>query len=470
MVTRKLSPDELGTWTLITTIVSYVLIVDPIISYWSTRQTARGDDVGKTALFTGGMFTIGGILVYLLMAIFFSNYLSIDLNVLILATVLVPLMFLHGTLSAIAHGYKPHIEQYGIMAFEATKIPIGLVLVVNFQLGVFGAILTIIVANSVRILILIMMLKEKLWGKLRREVLKFWLKMSWLPMYGAIPGLIITFDVVLFSNFTHSLTGLAYWAAGLTVAMLVTQSGTLSQALYPKIIATGKKEFAEENIRKTLFFAIPFLALSLIFAKPLLHIINPLYADGILIVYFLSLKAFVAVLINIAYGVLRAYDKVDLDKNATFKEYMKSKLFLIPTLQYILSIIYITSLLLFLIFRSTAINDIDIVMFWSFIFFIVYIPFTVYGIISIHKNHQIRLPYSSITKFSLVTLGISLLLLIIKDNFLTYPQSIWEFLPEILPMIILGGLLYFGISYFIDKSIKSLFNSIISEIRKSFNL
>lgn len=471
IVTRKLTPEELGSWTLITTVVSYVLIVDPIISYWSTRQIARGEEVGKTALFTGSMFTMGGIIVYLVIALFFSNSLKIDSNALILATILIPLMFLHSILSAIAFGYKPHVEQYGIMSFEITKIPIGVFLVINLQLGIIGAILTIIVANSVRVLILILMLKEKLWGKFKKEVLKFWLKMSWLPMYGAMPGLIMTFDVLIFSNFAHSLKGLAYWTAGLTIAALVTQSGNISQALYPKIIATGKKEIAEENIRKTMLFAIPFLALSLIFAKPLLYIINPLYVDGVLIVYFLSLKSFVAVLNNIAFGILRAYDRVDLDKNATFKEYVKSKLFFIPTLQYIMSIAYIIGLSLFLILRPIELNHaVDLVMFWSMIYFVVYIPFTIYGIISMRRNHRIVLPYTSIIKFALVSLGISFLLLIMKDRILTYPKSIWEFMPQILPMVILGGLLYFGISYLIDKSVKSFFNSIIAEIRKSFNL
>ena len=42
ITTRQLSEIELGTWGLIGSLMSYVLIIEPIISYWTTRETARG--------------------------------------------------------------------------------------------------------------------------------------------------------------------------------------------------------------------------------------------------------------------------------------------------------------------------------------------------------------------------------------------------------------------------------------------
>ena len=47
MVTRKLEPVDMGLWTLIGTTISYVIIVRPMITYWSIRQLSRGEDVGK---------------------------------------------------------------------------------------------------------------------------------------------------------------------------------------------------------------------------------------------------------------------------------------------------------------------------------------------------------------------------------------------------------------------------------------
>lgn len=466
IVTRKLSPEELGLWTLIGTFVTYVFVVDPIVSYWSTRQAARGEQVGKTAMYIAGMFSVFGILAYLIISIFISDSLEIDFSILLLSTALVPLMFLHGALSGIANGIKPHSEQYGTLAFEFTKIPLGYFFVVFAQMGIYGAILTVILSNIVRIIILFLQLRKYLYGEFKLQFVKFWFKMSWLPMYAMIPSFAITLDVIIFASISNSLTGLAFWTAGLTVATLVTQSGTISQALYPKLIAIQKKEFAEDNLTKTLFFAIPFLALSIVLAKPLLHIINPIYIGASIIVYFLAARAFVNIFVNFSFNVTRAYEQIDKNQNSTFKEYLKSKLFVIPTLTYIMSGIYLGSLIPMLLFAPENWSEIELVQTWAMIFFASYVPFAVYGLISIKRNYGINLPWINILKYSIVTLLTSVILYYLSETYLEYKTSIWEFLPEILPLVIISGVIYLGLTYLIDNPTRLFFKSILAEIRK----
>jgi len=59
IVTRSLTQNELGTWSLIGALISYVIISEPIISYWALRETARGLDSGKTAVVSSTIFSIG---------------------------------------------------------------------------------------------------------------------------------------------------------------------------------------------------------------------------------------------------------------------------------------------------------------------------------------------------------------------------------------------------------------------------
>ena len=68
IVTRQLSVEEFGTWGLINGIIIYAIIIHPIVSYWSTRETARGGNTGKTAISTTGVFSSIGILIYLIVA------------------------------------------------------------------------------------------------------------------------------------------------------------------------------------------------------------------------------------------------------------------------------------------------------------------------------------------------------------------------------------------------------------------
>jgi len=467
MVTRKISPEDFGLWTLIGSIVSYVIVIEPIVSYWTTRQVARGEEVGKTAFTVIGVFSVIGMTIYLLIAIFVSSSLGADLSILILASLLIPLNFITNILSSISLSYRPQAISYGSMLFEISKIPLGVLFVVLLELGIVGALLTTILSTAIKMIILMIMAKNKIAGTIKLETIKFWIRMSWLPLYINSFGLIHKLDVLIFSTITGSFVGVAYWGIAITLSSLVGHSGTLSQALYPKLLVAGRKQIAEQNLKTTMYFAIPLFAASIIFAKPALHILNPFYIDGYFIIYFIALRTFMAILMDISFNILQAYETVDLDKNATQKQYIKSKLFFVPTLQYLLAGSYVITLTLFLLLvRTPDMSDAYLVTIWSFILFAVTLPIMIYSLILIRKKHQITLPYTSILKFSGVALLSATLLYFISDQVLTYPTSIWAFLPQLIPLIAFGGLTYFGLTYLIDGSAKTLFKSIFAEIKK----
>lgn len=466
IVTRKLSPDELGLWALINSVVGYVLIVDPIISYWSTRQIARGEKLGKTTLFGGSIFSITGSLVFLIISFFISDSLSVNFEIFLLATILVPLSFIHASLSGITLGEKPHVIQYGLLAFESIKIPLGFVFVVFYQMGIEGAILTIILSEIIRSLVLFSFMRRTLSGKIYFKQLKLWLRKFWLPLYASIPGFIISFDIVVFSIITLELEGIAYWTAAGTVASLIVYSGNISQALYPKVISTLKKEFVEQSFRLTMYFAIPLFCLTIVFAKSLLHIINPIYADGSLIVIFMALKSFIVVITIFSFNTMRAYEKVDKNENASFMDYIKSNLFYVPSLLLVRGIVYIVSLSAFLIFAPSQMDILDLVIIWSVLSFIIFIPFSFIGLNQLRKSLLVHFSIFSILKYLLAGIIASGIILILQDQFLEYKTKILDFLPEIFPLLIIWCVIYLAITIIWDKKTKDFVKSIISEIKK----
>lgn len=466
MVTRKLTPDELGLWTLIGSIVGYVTIIDPIVTYWTTRQIARGEEVGKTALATNGLFSVGAFVAYLAIAAYLSFSLDADLWILVLASALVPLTFLTNTLNSICLGFRPQSVSYGMIAFESTKIPLGIIFVVLMPLGIFGAIIATIGASVANIILLLYSSREKIIGEIKKSIIKFWLKMSWLSLYGSAYGLIWKFDVLVFSVLTSSLVGLAYWGVAAAVTNIVAYSAKISDALYPKLIAKGKNEIAVENLKRSLYFAIPILAANIVFVKPILHVVNPIYIDGFYIVIIISIRAFVNIFMGFFFTILEGKEGVDENKNATFKQYIKSNLFLKPTLMISLSAGYVISLIVFLVFFKTPeMDDVFLVTIWSLILLGVTIIFTIIGMIFVRKQYQIKFVYSSIFKYFLVATISSIIVHYVSINTLVYSESVFDFIPQVIPLLVLGGGIYFGITYLIDKSTKVLFNSILNELR-----
>jgi len=82
IVTRTLTPNELGTWSLIGGLLTYAVLIEPIVSYWLLRETARGVDSGKTAVISSGILSVGGFCAYLVIAFFVAQNTDADLNTL----------------------------------------------------------------------------------------------------------------------------------------------------------------------------------------------------------------------------------------------------------------------------------------------------------------------------------------------------------------------------------------------------
>ena len=55
------------------------------------------------------------------------------------------------------------------------------------------------------------------------------------------------------------------------------------------------------------------------------------------------------------------------------------------------------------------------------------------------------------------------------EKFLVYEQSIFQFLPSLIPFLLLGIFAYFGLTYLTDKKTKKLYHAIFSEIRGKQN-
>jgi hypothetical protein len=467
LITRTLTPVEFGLWTLLGSVVSYVLVIDPIVTYWSTRQVARGENIGKSSISVAGLFSITGVLVYFLIGSYLSDSLESNFLIFAIASLLIPLMFLNTNLNSLCLGKKPQAVSYGLIIFETTKIPLALLFVISLELGVIGVLVATIGANVFKFIVLLIFAREQLHGSLQRSIMKFWFKMSWLTIFQSSSGLIYKLDVLIFSLLTQSLIGLAYWGVSQTASSLITHSQTMSQALYPKLLAGGKKEIFEKNFQQFMYFSIPFLCASIIFAKPLLHILNPVYTDGIYVVIFVALRSFTDIIRSLFFSLISAYDTVDVDKQTSVKLYFKSKLFLLPTLIYILCCSYIAILTIFLLFFKTPeMNDIFLVTVWGIIALVVTIPFAIYGYVASKKQYNICLPYIPILKYLIAASISSVVIYFISLDFLTYPDEILQFIPELSILLLFGGILYFGLTYLIDFDTRKLFKSIFNEILK----
>lgn len=466
IVTRQLTSEELGVWTLIGGLISYFVITEATISSWITREIARGIESGKTALVASGIFSLGSSGIYLIVAFIVSQQSKVDVHLLFFAAILIPVMFLNRTLGAINTGWKPQVVSYGSLVFESIKIPVGLILVYILHLGVFGAILVTFVAYLASIIIQLYHVQSKIRNKISIQYLKKWVKLSWLTYYPQIANLVTKFDVLAYTMIVGSVTGLAYYTAAVTVSSIIGQSAAISRGLYVKLLEEDKREYLQENLTRVLYFSIPLTTLSIIYAHPVLFALNPIYAGATTVAIILSIRMFFSTLGSVFYPALAGIEKVDLDENATFRDYLKSKLFFLPSLTILQSIIYLISLIIGIwIMSINKSTDLSFVIYWAIVTLCVEIPFTAYLFILVRKHFTFKINYISILKYfgaSIASFGITYIL---SQKFLVFKKSIFEFLPSLLIFVGIGVLSYLLITYLTDKKTRNLFNSIINEIR-----
>jgi O-antigen/teichoic acid export membrane protein len=466
IVTRQLSPEEFGTWGLINGVIVYAIIIHPIVSYWSTRETARGENSEKTAISMTSFLSVIGIAVYLLIAYISGVNSDADTSILLFATILIPIIFINEGLNAIATGYRPQAKSYGFLIFEITKVPVALILVYFLQLGLEGAILASFVAYVANTILLLIFTKKKLHGKWQKKYVKKWFKLFWVPIYRKIPGLISMSDVVIFSIITGSVIGVAYYTSARTIGFLVYHSRSIGMAVYPKLLEGGHEKILRDNLMIFFYVAFPIVVLSITFAKPALFALNPIYQIAVPVVILLSLRQFFTSLNVLMFNALQGIEKVDLKKDSNFKDYAKSKLILFPTFQMIRHGVYIGSLVIILTIIGTSTNnEIELVTYWALIGLIVEIPLFLYIILLVRKSFTLKFDYFRIFKYLISSVIIFGSIYFIMEEFLIYNESIFEFLPILTAFVFLGGLGYLGITYVIDNNTRVLVKSILKEIK-----
>ena len=467
IVTRRLTPEEFGLWSLISSLIIYVMIFEPICSYWATRHVARKEEASKTAISGTGIFSIGSIGIYLVIIFLMATTVNLDYNVLLLSTILIPLMYFNQTMKAIVAGFKPQGNAFGMLVFEFTKIPAGFVLVYLNNMGISGAIIATAVANGSQLVFFSFYVKEKLKERFHFGRFKEWLRLSWLPMFTSAPDKILALDVSLFALIIGSISGLAFVGAARTITNAVSYTKFISSSLYPKLLSYEKGEYIELMLDRTLFFLIPFVGISIIFAKPALWILNPIYADAVYVVYVWIAINVIFVFESLFQSALLGMEKVDINTNSRFADYVRSKLFSVPATYIGFYVLYLASITaIFIIAKQGHFPQLDMLVLWGIAGIITQAPIVLIFLKMLRKQIQFKFPYKKSIKYVLATVASSMMSYFLAQHFLHYEKSVFTFAANLIPQVLIFCAVYFSISYLWDRDTRSLFGMIINEFKK----
>ena len=478
IITRTLTPEEYGTWGLIITLIVYVSMINPIISYWSTRDTARNIESGKSAVLSTMLLSVGGASLYILISYFMGYYTDVNQSILLIGVILIPVIFLNGIFTAINLGWKPHAISYGTLAYGISSIPLLLIFLYYPQLLTSyipeipiispnsSVILGIFFANIISIIVLFYFARKKITGQFNKNTLKKWLKLSWLPLYPGVYVIVGYVDISIFTIITGSVIGLGFWTAAMVLPGIISHSALISRAVYPKLLAEKTREFISDNLTHLFYFGVLLTAIAITFARPGLYALNPVYEIAVPVVIIMAFEGFLVVLTNVFLFSLAGIENVDKYEKSTFRDYIKSKLFFPQTLRLIQATIYIGIFTVGLIILVDLENsNQELLIYWASVALITQAPLTVLLYYLLQKNISIKFDVYRILKYLFISIGSFSITYLLMDQFLIYSENLPYFILNVLMFLAFGVSLYIMTTYLIDNKIRDLFNAVIHEIK-----
>jgi hypothetical protein len=467
IITRTLSEIEFGTWGLIGGLVIYATIIEPIVTFWTTREIARNQESANTAIFTGLFLSGIGLVIYLVSGIILFYQTEIEQDVIYVGLMLVPLFLINKILSSITLGWKPQGVSYGQLVLTSSQLCVGFLLMVIFDFGLIGVIITVAISTIASIGFFIIYNKSKLKTSIQKKFIKKWIKFSWVSLYPNLGPTIIAFDVMVFSIITGSIFGIAFWTASLTIVSVLSAPQLISRATYSKLLQGGDKTFVQENMRLLIYFIILFTGIVITFAKHGLFILNPIYSEIGLIVIIMAMWVAIRVISSNLLTFVTGVDQVDVDEHQNTRNYFKSSLIHVPSIYLIQSIVYIVTLSIVLLFTTFSNHtNFELILYWAIIQFVIQIPVTIYSIILSQRKINLKYDVVSITKYLLagtITFGI---IFALNAEIIEFETELIKFLPQVLVFVSISAVLYIGITYAIDNKTRNLVKIIFETIKK----
>ncbi|MEM4179881.1 MAG: hypothetical protein QXJ55_09440, partial [Candidatus Caldarchaeum sp.] len=160
VITRRLTPEELGVWRYLGTLINYFVIPVYLLGFWATRLTAKGENILKTLLTATATISAAATTLFLVMAETFSTPTGSPAIIFAAAALEIPSIYFYTSLEAVAHAKKPHVNYYAQLIQEFLKIPIAVVLVIMLRLGLLGAVAATRAAFAARAATLLDVLKD----------------------------------------------------------------------------------------------------------------------------------------------------------------------------------------------------------------------------------------------------------------------------------------------------------------------
>ncbi len=455
MVARWLSPPQFGLWEFILDLVTFAAYPVGVLSFWVTRDVARGRMVGKTAIFIAMAMSGGGVAIYLIVGLLTYSRVAASATPFLLAILLVPATYWNQISNSIVAGYRPAAASYSLLLSEVFKLLSAYPLLYVFKAGISGVIIALLTAYLVQAVVATYATRGASAADLRLSDARRWFERAWLPAMSTLPyfiGIADTFVVSL--AFGTTITG--YYQAAFSVASIVGYSFYLSSALYPSLLSGGREDLTSTTMDLSMLFGIPMAVGAAVLAPSILSLLAPKYVVGSLGLVILSFSLLFTTMSLILDQTLMGREKVDLEATGGRGRYIKSDLFFVAAVNLVYSLGYNVLIYVSVLFaNSSGLSPGYAVAAWAGAQFAA--TLAIVAVKAAKTRRKVRFfPTRRVGRYAATALPMGTLLYFLSGLLLPTDLATLSFGFRLLGVVAFGAGFYFGVLYVTDRKFRKL--------------
>ncbi len=472
IVTRTLTVSEFGLWSMLSQYIAYTATpLSSIASFWIVRYAARGfKQAPSSGLFFGILLSLIGLPLYSLVALWASISFLQPSFILFLATPQVITYILLGALNSIATGISPqHIGISGII-FETSKVVSSYILVRLLGQGLVGAIISVIIAQLIQLGYLLAVLRNLISRALIDGVLiKRWFKLSWLPFYELLSGIVGGLDVIIARTISAMDALIGIRSVACIAGSFPRYASSLTLSLYPRTLRAFDSDSwskdAEEIIKFVGLIAIPIALGNIALIDIILGVFGRGYGPALVASVAIAIFQLIGLIGAITDPILRGSERIDVQDNADLKNYLRSILFKLVTMNNLSAITYIAAVAIALLFWKDG-DVYTAALYWNLASF-TNIPFLVYKVKMMRDvGVKVKFPIWNFTKYFISSVLMFILVLTMKGSLEPYfTKNFVGLISEAVALTVIGALFYSTAALLLDDYARKIYRETIRGLR-----
>jgi O-antigen/teichoic acid export membrane protein len=299
IVVRRLDPADYGLWTTILSLYNALMSLANLWLWWISRFVSYGEtEAGRTALALNLLYTSIAVPVYIAASYAYSSTLGRSLAYFLL---LVPMAYMDAVfyyVRALASVLRPSLLFSLRITFETLRIAAAAILVLKLHYGVYGAILSPVLALALTLLTwgayAVAKLGIPLSPALDRRVLRRIRGGLAVPLMNTLAVQLQNADRAVASAVTGDTIVSAYLGFAMIPRNIILRAASaFTSPLYAKALRNPSYRDLMDVLLMHGIVTAPALALAAAMPDEIVRVLNPAYADARLLVVIASLNAFV---------------------------------------------------------------------------------------------------------------------------------------------------------------------------------